>query len=167
MFVDPFDTGGLGVDPADIPYRPRPYRDGQPVDEYPVAPDSTFPDPPQAIPDGAGADPSQPYPRVVTGEPIERQSLGEPGRQPIETSPAPTDGSNEPAVALPPDTHVADLQVLLDRKGASPGVIDGKLGSNVDKALAALREITGLHLRQPTRKLSSRCLPSGGVPGRS
>ena len=35
------------------------------------------------------------------------------------------------------------LQFLLDRKGASPGVIDGRFGSNVDKALAAYREITG------------------------
>ena len=79
-------TGGLGVDPADIPYRPRPYRDGQPVDEYPLAPDSTFPDPHG---DPTVRDPSQPYPRVVTGEPIERQPLDEPGTQPIGTSPAP------------------------------------------------------------------------------
>ena len=38
------------------------------------------------------------------------------------------------------------MQVLLDRRGASPGVIDGQLGSNVDKALVAYREITGLEL---------------------
>ena len=57
VFVDPFDTGGLGVDPADIPYRPRPYRDGQPVDEYPVAPDATFPERPtgRRIPGGTAA----------------------------------------------------------------------------------------------------------------
>ena len=39
------------------------------------------------------------------------------------------------------------LQVLLDRSGASPGVIDGHFGSNVDKALAAYREITGSNLQ--------------------
>ena len=75
----------------------------------------------------------------------------------------PTDGSNEPAVALPPDTDVADLQVLLDRQGASPGVIDGKLGSNVDKALAALREITGQHLEATyTEAINEALAESGG-----
>ena len=105
----------------------------------------------------------EPQPRVVTGEPIERQPLDDPGRQPIEASPAPTDGSNEPAVALPPDTEVADLQVLLDRKGASPGVIDGRLGSNVDKALAAYREITGQHLEATyTEAINEALAESGG-----
>ena len=158
VFVDPLDTGGLGVDPADVPYRPRPYRDGRPVDEYPIAPDAALPGP-----DGPGAYPVEPHTRVVTGEPIERQPLDDLGSQPIEASPAPADSSNEPAVALPPDTDVADLQVLLDRKGASPGVIDGRLGSNVDKALAALREITGLHLEATyTEAINEALAESGG-----
>ncbi|TCD13703.1 L,D-transpeptidase [Oricola cellulosilytica] len=38
---------------------------------------------------------------------------------------------------------VAKLQVLLDRKGVSPGVIDGRMGSNVQKALDSYRTITG------------------------
>jgi lipoprotein-anchoring transpeptidase ErfK/SrfK len=38
----------------------------------------------------------------------------------------------------------ARLQVLLDRAGASPGVIDGWEGENVDKALRALEEMNGL-----------------------
>ena len=37
--------------------------------------------------------------------------------------------------------------MLLDRGGASPGVIDGRFGSNVDKALAAYNEITGSNLQ--------------------
>jgi lipoprotein-anchoring transpeptidase ErfK/SrfK len=42
---------------------------------------------------------------------------------------------------------VAAIQVLMDRAGASPGVIDGKFGSNVDKALAAYRTLTGTNLK--------------------
>ena len=58
---------------------------------------------------------------------------------------------------------VADLQVLLDRKGASPGVIDGRLGSNVDKALAAYREITGQHLEATyTEAINEALAESGG-----
>ena len=36
------------------------------------------------------------------------------------------------------------LQVLLDRAGASPGVIDGVSGDNVDKALVAIEKMNGL-----------------------
>jgi lipoprotein-anchoring transpeptidase ErfK/SrfK len=41
---------------------------------------------------------------------------------------------------------VAKLQVLLDRRGISPGVIDGRMGSNVQKALAALRQQSGYEI---------------------
>ena len=39
--------------------------------------------------------------------------------------------------------EIAALQVLLDRAGVSPGVIDGRMGGNVDKAVAAYAEMTG------------------------
>ncbi len=42
---------------------------------------------------------------------------------------------------------VAKIQVLLARAGASPGVIDGRMGDNVNKAISAYREITGETLR--------------------
>lgn len=42
---------------------------------------------------------------------------------------------------------VAKFQVLLDRAGASPGVIDGRMGDNVNKAISAYHEITGERLR--------------------
>ena len=42
---------------------------------------------------------------------------------------------------------VAKIQVLLDRAGASPGVIDGRMGDNVNKAISAYRELTGETLR--------------------
>jgi len=42
---------------------------------------------------------------------------------------------------------VAKFQILLDRVGASPGVIDGRMGDNVNKAITAYYEITGERLR--------------------
>lgn len=52
-----------------------------------------------------------------------------------------------PAVEMPKGqgakAKIAAYQVLLDPAGASPGVIDGRSGSNVDKAAAAYREMTG------------------------
>ena len=115
------------------------------------------------MPGAPGAYPSEPQPRVVTREPIERQPLDDAVRRVIEAAPAPADGSNEPTIKSPPGTDVAALQVLLDRKGASPGVIDGQLGSNVDKALAAYREITGQHLEATyTEAIDEALAESGG-----
>ncbi|MHB0953928.1 MAG: L,D-transpeptidase [Allorhizobium sp.] len=39
--------------------------------------------------------------------------------------------------------EITALQVFLDRQGISPGVIDGKMGQNVNKALVAWQEMTG------------------------
>ena len=44
------------------------------------------------------------------------------------------------------------LQILLDRAGANPGVIDGIFGDNVTKAIRGYEEINGLH---PTGIMSS------------
>jgi lipoprotein-anchoring transpeptidase ErfK/SrfK len=48
--------------------------------------------------------------------------------------------------APPPraDPAIAKLQVMLDRAGASPGVIDGFFGDNVRKAIAAAETMRGL-----------------------
>jgi lipoprotein-anchoring transpeptidase ErfK/SrfK len=43
-----------------------------------------------------------------------------------------------------PDASIVKLQVLLDRAGASPGVIDGFMGDNVEKAIAAVEAMAGL-----------------------
>ena len=58
--------------------------------------------------------------------------------------------------------EVAALQVLLDRKGASPGVIDGHFGSNVDKALAAYRDITGVNLHSTDTDAIKKALAETG-----
>ena len=52
--------------------------------------------------------------------------------------------------------------MLLDRKGASPGVIDGHFGSNVDKALAAYRDITGQNLHSTDNEAIKKALAETG-----
>jgi lipoprotein-anchoring transpeptidase ErfK/SrfK len=91
---------------------------------------------------------------VETGRGIERKPLEEASIQPTqpeETLVEPTvPGSGakvDSSLSIGAREEVAALQVLLDRAGASPGVIDGRFGSNVDKSLAAYREITGNYLK--------------------
>ena len=64
--------------------------------------------------------------------------------------PAPAD--NAPARIVTPEIPVKSnlsrleitaLQVFLDREGVSPGVIDGKMGQNVNKAIVAWEQMTG------------------------
>jgi lipoprotein-anchoring transpeptidase ErfK/SrfK len=56
------------------------------------------------------------------------------------------------------------LQTFLDREGASPGVIDGKMGSNVTKAIVAWQEITGETLDpKNTDDILERLRLSGGL----
>ena len=108
--------------------------------------DGVFPEAPQGEPD-----------TIARGEPIERAPLGDDittDEPDITGTISPRDEVPQAAepVAPPPINikgreDVAGLQVLLDRAGASPGVIDGRFGSNVDKALAAYAEITGQNLR--------------------
>lgn len=46
--------------------------------------------------------------------------------------------------AKEPDPAMVRLQILLDRAGASPGVIDGFYGENVSKAVAGFEALHGL-----------------------
>jgi lipoprotein-anchoring transpeptidase ErfK/SrfK len=132
-------------------------------EEYPGAPETYPPAPERGF---AERDPGQRDPG-----PIERRSLdaptaavpeaGEPeGRPaapafqepPVASAPAPgtpniVDGAIDPSLKLGGREDVAALQVLLDRRGASPGVIDGRFGSNVDKAIVAYRSINNENLR--------------------
>ncbi|MDW6026341.1 L,D-transpeptidase [Mesorhizobium sp. BAC0120] len=167
------DFGYVNPD-EDVPYRPRPYRNGRPVDEYQAypgdGPDEVYPEAPQGVsPETLQAYPEEPGgPEIVTRDPIERRPLGNPtiengtndgGTIGSETGP----GATQPGLAFGVRDDVAALQVLLDRKGASPGVIDGRFGSNLDKALAAYREITGDNLHSTdTAKIKADLAASGG-----
>jgi len=87
-----------------------------------------------------------------------------------ETKVAPeTTGATQPSVAIPTVAgareEVAALQILLDRGGSSPGVIDGRFGSNVDRAIAAYRRINGKNLKSTDTALIKQLLAeSGGDP---
>ena len=73
-----------------------------------------------------------------------------------------------PSVAGPKgknaSVEIAALQVLLDRAGISPGVIDGRLGSNVDKAVAAYEEKFGTRLDATNAKALAEELDATGGP---
>lgn len=56
--------------------------------------------------------------------------------------PAPAEGAE--AAAARPNPAIVRLQVMLDRTGASPGVIDGFDGDNVRKAIVAFELMSGL-----------------------
>jgi len=74
-----------------------------------------------------------------------QDNYGQPGYEQPRNVPQSSDMA--PAIEMPKGegakAKIAAFQVLLDRAGASPGVIDGRSGSNVDKAAAAYGELTG------------------------
>lgn len=61
--------------------------------------------------------------------------------------------------------EITALQVFLDREGFSPGVIDGKMGSNVTKAIEAYQQSTGETLDpNNTEDILERLRMNGGLP---
>ncbi len=95
-----------------------------------------------------GQEPIQREPLVAPSNPNDMASIprqdgmrDDPGLGGTQTPSLPRDS----AVVTPGGSseEVAGFQVLLDRAGASPGVIDGRTGDNVNKAIRAYREITG------------------------
>lgn len=165
-------------DEQDIPYRPRAYRNGRPLMEdpdysyreeapryaYPDQQDEAYPEAPEAYP----AEPETARRQKVERKPLqstERQASVDDTENPLDKAPAEPGASNaEPSEPLDgARDDVAALQVLLDRKGASPGVIDGHFGGNVDKALAVYREITGENLHSTdAEKIKADLAASGG-----
>jgi lipoprotein-anchoring transpeptidase ErfK/SrfK len=75
--------------------------------------------------------------------------------------------SDKPIITVTkkPQAEIAALQVFLDREGISPGVIDGHLGDNVNKAVAAWQEMTGETLDpNNSEDIMQRLTYSGGLP---
>jgi len=118
----PGSDGRYGDDPATD--RAPPVAKGKAIERKPLKEAAVQPDKPADK--AVEAEPSQPAvsePRIGTGTAV------------------------DPSLSLGAREDVAALQILLDRAGASPGVIDGRFGSNVDKALAAYAQITGTRLK--------------------
>ncbi|BCH22765.1 L,D-transpeptidase family protein [Mesorhizobium sp. L-8-3] len=157
-FAPPVDDYGEFAPPADGDYS---------FEEFPPAPNDPYEEPPIV------AYPSEPYDGtgILADRRIERQPLPdvpqwvEPG-QPDETIFEPAlPGSEPPPTNFTARSDVAGLQVLLDRAGASPGVIDGRFGSNVDKAIVAYRALTGENLKSTDAEGIKRALAAtGGDP---
>ncbi len=114
--------------------------------------------------------PVYPDGQFARGEPVERKPLSD---NPVTGSTPPSNGQpvarpgeGQPSIAAPrklETEQVARLQVLLDRAGVSPGVIDGKMGSNVRKALDALVEMTGERLDpNDTARIEASLIDTGG-----
>lgn len=82
-------------------------------------------------------------------QPMEPRVIPAPGAEPDQNTAPETQQAaiprTEPLLPEKPDL-VARLQVLLDREGFSPGVIDGQMGGNVKKALSAAREAGALDI---------------------
>lgn len=129
----------------------------RPVDEAALAP-----------PSGSAelkADPSEAIEPATSGE---TDVQGTPGDATASTS-GENPAAAQPSVKIPvvagAREEVAALQILLDRGGSSPGVIDGRFGSNVDRAIVAYRRITGKNLKSTDTVLIKQLLAeSGGDP---
>jgi lipoprotein-anchoring transpeptidase ErfK/SrfK len=84
-------------------------------------------------------------PAVLTMDAINNASLDSLVGRPVPLPEAPVvEPTDAPKPPVLPEASMARLQILLDRAGASPGVIDGFDGDNVRKAVASFEALTGL-----------------------
>jgi lipoprotein-anchoring transpeptidase ErfK/SrfK len=142
----------------------RPYE--EPPSDYGALPEDDFGDD-EAFPEA----PREPAARKPATPKVTRKPLPAPSE--TASTQTPTQPAviieDEPGATAPINSaareDVAALQILLDRTGASPGVIDGRFGSNVDKALLAYRAITGRLLKSTdTAEIKAQLQATGGDP---
>jgi lipoprotein-anchoring transpeptidase ErfK/SrfK len=94
---------------------------------------------------------AQDTPAAITADAINAADLTTIAAAPVPSDDTSTEADGvEPAPAIP-DPAIAKLQILLDRLGASPGVIDGFDGDNVRKAVRAVQTMAGL---EPTGEMT-------------
>lgn len=178
VIVDPYTGKVVAVQPPQTRFDRRALRlrerqrrfDSYSDDDY-LPPDGGYdgyedPDaglPPASEDDYGNAFPDEPMQPGATQEQpaIRRQPLNEASVEPV----APGGSAKtlvDPSTSLGAREDIAALQILLDRAGASPGVIDGRFGSNVDKALIAYREITGTNLKSTDTEAIKEALAASG-----
>lgn len=112
--------------------------------------------------------------RDATPAPVEREELPDSlpslGDEQAAYDPQYEDPLSQPMPPAAPVTNkskaeITALQVFLDREGFSPGVIDGKMGSNVTKAIEAWQQATGETLDpNNTEDILERLRFNGGLP---
>ncbi|MEF2552935.1 L,D-transpeptidase [Aurantimonas sp. A2-1-M11] len=161
--ADPYSDGsyddGFGPGPL-YPEEPR-YDDpvqAAPLPDAGAAPDrreAELPDYPTTSGNPTSVDELLSDPGAVgTGGPEE-------GRTITETDPAPPVEAPQGKNA---EAEIAALQILLDRAGMSPGVIDGRMGSNVNKGVAAYEEKFGRSLPTGDAQALAEELDATGGP---
>lgn len=134
---------GLREPPDDGSYREPEY----------VRPGDGFPERPR-LPQTAPRDQVERMPLDEPGAPADGfeddqdQFAAVPPEEPEVVTPAPAEPGVDPSLlGNGASEEVAKIQILLDRVGLSPGVIDGRMGDNVNKAISAYRTKTGQALR--------------------
>ena len=96
---------------------------------------------------------------------VEPDDIEEPDTVPDAVAPAERDLNAVPPMGGNEQLeNVARIQILLDRNGLSPGVIDGRMGDNVNKAISAYRDKTGRTLRTYDQDSIRAALEETGGP---